>query len=123
MRLVKSPLRSIAEMTISKYSLLRTKWKSNFDSDTESKELEKLRLNLMQISRNYVWKELPGKVSLILTPKDHKSLNEETIRSWKEIVDNEIDVRYTRGNHRALFDEPYVGQTAKVIEKCLVEKL
>ncbi len=121
MRLLRSPLRSVKEMLLSKYAMVRLKWKSNFESDAESKELEKLRVNLMRLSRTYDWKSLPGKVSLILTRKDHKSLNEETIRSWQEIAENEIDIHYTAGNHKVLFDEPFVEQTAKAIENCLSE--
>jgi len=108
-------------MIISKYSIWRTKWKSNFETEIESKELEILRLNLMQLSRSYQWKSYEGRTSIILTKKDHESLNKETIQSWEEISKDDLNVLRTKGSHRLLFDEPYVRHTAEAIEKCILD--
>ncbi len=118
-RFIKSPFKTLKNMIISKYSLMRLKWKSNFEIDEESRELEKLRLNLMRLSQSYQWTSFKGKTSLILTAKDHEGLNRETIRSWKEICKDELKIIRTRGTHQELFDEPYVQYTAKAIERCM----
>lgn len=120
-RFFKSPLRSIKNMVISKYALIRLKWRSNFEIDKESRELEKLRVNLMQLSQSYQWKPFKGTISLILTKKDHEALNKETIRSWKEIAKDEVTIIQTKGSHRELFDVPYVQYTAEAIESCMLD--
>lgn len=121
MRFVKAPFRSVRNMIISKYALIRLKWRSNFEVDEESRELEKLRVNLMDLSQTYTWKPFDGEVSLILTKKDHEALNKETVRSWQEVVKSDVTIVRTRGSHRELFDEPYVKYTAKAIEKCMFD--
>jgi len=120
-RLFKSPYHTLKSMIISKYSIWRMKWKSNFETEKESKELEKLRLNLMALSQSYEWKPYTGKTSIILTKKDHESLNRETIRSWDEIFEADLKIVRTKGSHRLLFDEPYVKHTASAIEKCMFD--
>lgn len=121
MRFVKAPFRSLRNMIVSKYALIRLKWRSNFEVDEESRELEKLRVNLMDLSQTYKWKPFHGEVSLVLTKKDHKALNRETVRSWKEVAESDLNIVHTKGSHRELFDEPYVKYTAKAIEKCMFD--
>lgn len=120
-RFLKAPFRSLRNMILSKYALIRLRWRSSFEADEESRELEKLRMNLMELSQSYEWKPFEGNVSLVLTKKDHEALNRETVRSWKEVVDSEVKIVHTKGSHQKLFDEPYVAYTAKAIEKCMFD--
>ncbi len=122
MRLLKSPLTTIKSMLIAKYSIWRMKWRSTHETDKEALELEKLRMNLMQLSQSYQWKKYSGKTSVILTKKDHEALNKETVRSWKELAVDGITIIKTAGSHQLLFDEPYVKHTAKAIEKCMFKE-
>lgn len=121
MRFMRAPFRSLRNMVLSKYALVRLRWRSNFEEDEESRELERLRVNLMDLSQTYQWRPFKGQVSLILTKKDHEALNRETIRSWKALAETELNIVRTQGSHRELFDEPYVKHTAKAIEKCMFE--
>jgi len=118
-RLIRSPFKTIKGMLIAKYAVWRMKWKSTHETDLEAKELEQLRLNLMQLSQSYDWKPYTGKTTILLTRKDHNSLNRETVRSWSELCENEISVIHTKGSHQLLFEEPYVKHTAAAIEECL----
>ena len=122
MRLLKSPFTTIKNMLIAKYSIWRMKWRSTHETDKEALELEKLRMNLMQLSQSYQWKRYSGKTSVILTKKDHEALNKETVRSWKELAVDGITIIKTAGSHQLLFDEPYVKHTAKAIEKCMFKE-
>lgn len=118
-RLLKKPFSTVKSMVIAKYSIWRMKWRSIYEADKESQELERLRVNLMQLSQSYQWKRYSGKTSLILTKKDHKALNIETVRSWKELANDDLNIIHTQGSHRLLFDEPFVKHTAEAIEKCM----
>lgn len=120
-RLLKSPFTTLKSMMIAKYSIWRMKWKSTHETDKEAQELERLRMNLMQLSQSYQWKRYSGKTSLILTEKDHEALNTETVRSWRELIKDDLNIIRTQGSHRVLFDEPFVKHTAEAIEKCMFE--
>ena len=119
-RLIRSPFKTIKRMLIAKYAVWRMKWKSTHERDIEAKELEQLRLNLMQLSQSYEWRPYSGRTTVILTKKDHNSLNTETVRSWRALCENEITVIHTKGSHQLLFEEPYVKHTAAAIEECLI---
>ena len=119
-RLLRSPYKTIKYAALIKFHIVQTRFKGKYEKDEESKELEQLRLNLMHLSQTYVWKPYSGKTSLILTKKDHSSLNKEIIRSWEEFSDTKLNIIHTKGTHFNLFEHPIVAHTAAAIEKCII---
>jgi len=119
-RLFRSPLLTIKNAVLVKYHVWQTRFKGRFEKDEESKELEQLRLNLMTLSRSYQWKPYTGKTSLILTKKDHSSLNKEIVRSWKELSSTDLKIVNIQGTHFDLFQDDAIKHTAAAIEKCIV---
>lgn len=119
-RLIRTPFITIKNAVLVKYFVLQTRFKGTFEKDEESKELEQLRINLMQLSQSYQWKPYSGRTSLILTKKDHSSLNKEIIRSWEEFSDAKLNVIHTEGTHFGLFEDATVHHTAAAIEKCII---
>jgi len=86
-----------------------------------TKDLERLQENLRQVCLAYQFKPHHGDISLILTKKPHKSLQEIIINSWKEISKGNLRLFYTEGNHRTLFKEPDIAFVSKKIEESIVE--
>ena len=87
----------------------------------DEKNLEKVKRNLIEIYNAYEWKNrYSGKISLLLTEKDDKSLNGYYLKNWEKIVDQKVEVIQIEGEHHQLFTEPVVRSMVVNIQKQLV---
>jgi len=121
-RVVKNPISGLRLMIINKTSrFIEPLWINLFGSPDE-KNLEKIKSNLIAIYNKYAWgKKHPGHISLILTDKSDKKINEEYIRGWQELSINKVKVLRTEGNHLTLFEGTDVQYLAENIEKSILE--
>ncbi len=117
-RLWKNPLNSVKIMLEDRYNTyLKPRWYLAFGNDNQ-KNTTRVGLHLVKLYNMYDWPEFDGDITLVLTPKIDESFNRETINSWKSIINKNVRVVYTKGNHRTLFDHPDVIMAAETIEKC-----
>lgn len=121
-RVAKNPISGLRLMIINKTSrFIEPLWVNLFGSSDE-KNLEKIKSNLIAIYNKYTWsKKHPGHISLILTDKSDKKINEEYIRGWQELSINKVKVLRTEGNHMTLFEGTDVQYLAENIEKSILE--
>ena len=91
-----------------------------FGNEVE-KNTENMRLHLVDLFNAYKWGTKIDNVSLVLTEKGDKRYNNEIVRSWKPIVEREIQVETCKGNHNSFFDAPDVLHTAKAMESVIIE--
>ncbi|MBM1106811.1 hypothetical protein JQC67_11725 [Aurantibacter crassamenti] len=120
-RFYKKPLTSIKLYFEDRFWRISPMWYKLFGSENE-KALEKVKINLRNICLAYEWKKHPGKVSLILTEKPHESLQKVTIDSWKELsAEGNIELYYTKGNHRTLFEKPDVQFVSEKIDEAITD--
>lgn len=91
-----------------------------FGNEAE-KNTEEMRLHLVALFNTYKWGTQIDNISLVLTEKGDKRYNEEIVRSWKPLVNREIQVEVSEGSHTTFFEAPDVLHTAKAMEKVIVE--
>lgn len=91
-----------------------------FGSEAE-KNTENMRQHLVKLFNAYRWEKKANTVSLVLTEKNDDRYNNEIIRSWSPLTNNDIRVKTTKGNHNTFFDYPDVEHTAKVIDSIIME--
>jgi len=91
-----------------------------FGNEAE-KNTENMRLHLVQLFNAYKWNRKINKVSLVLTEKGDKRYNEEIERSWKPLVNGDMQVQVCKGNHNTFFESPDVLETAKAMDLVIVE--
>lgn len=88
--------------------------------NADEKNLQKVKRNLIEIYNAYDWKKrYSGKISLLLTEKEDKSLNGFYLENWEKIADRKVQVIHIEGEHHQLFAEPVVTSTAKNVQKQL----
>ncbi|PKQ44146.1 non-ribosomal peptide synthetase [Confluentibacter flavum] len=117
-RFKKKPFQTIKLIIVDRIPSLSLKIKKLL-SINKKDHFQKVKDNLVNICVDYIWKPYPVKISLILTEKHEESLNEETIKSWKNLASDGVEILFTKGNHRTLFEKPDIAFVAKTIEKCL----
>ena len=118
-RFRKKPFRAFKLMISDRYDRYIKPSITKLSGNRDEKTLQLLKTNLISIYKKYKWSKFEGKVSLILTDKDNNALNDELISSWRELASEEIDIVYTKGHHRTLFESPDVEFIAEKIEKCI----
>jgi thioesterase domain-containing protein len=93
----------------------------DFFGTVDEKNLEKVKRNLIEIYNTYEWKNrYPGKMALLLTAKDDKTLNDIYLKNWEVIADQKVEVIPIEGDHHQLFAEPIVRSMAKSVQNQLV---
>lgn len=91
-----------------------------FGTEAE-KNTETMRLHLVSLFNAYKWNIKTDSVSLVLTEKGDERYNKEIERSWKPLVENNIDVRICKARHVTFFEHPDVLETAKAMDEAIVE--
>lgn len=119
-RFFKHPLSSIRTFFEDRFWRISPLWYKLFGTENE-KALEKVKINLRNMCLAYEFKSHPGKVSLVLTEKPDEALQNVTIESWKELSQGGVDLFYTKGNHRTLFEEPDVRFVSEKIDEAIIE--
>jgi len=92
-----------------------------FFGNEAEKNTENMRLHLVNLFNAYSWETKAEKVSLVLTEKGDERYNDEIIRSWKPLVNGELKVELTKGNHSTFFEAPDVSHTAQAMDRVIVE--
>lgn len=118
-RLLRSPKRTLYYWTIARYSLLRMRFQEKAAKEEEARKLERLRRHLMQLSQGHPFSEMEEDVYLLLTKKDHRAVNRETVASWKRTTSGEVRVLRVPGEHMTLFDDGFLETTSKAIQESL----
>ncbi|MGI9549672.1 MAG: thioesterase domain-containing protein, partial [Aurantibacter sp.] len=121
-RLVKNPLKTVNIMVYDRWVRYIAPIWTQLVGNAEEKAASKMGSHLVRLYNEYQWRPVQVGITLILTPKADKRFNMETYRSWKEITSGQIEVLYTVGNHRTIFEEPDVKFAAKTIEGFLEHK-
>ncbi|NAS30806.1 hypothetical protein GTQ40_07475 [Flavobacteriaceae bacterium R38] len=122
-RFLKNPYRSLQIMISDR---INRKIKPRFIKllgSGHDKTIARLKINLFNLYNDYDWKPFQGKISLILTQKSDKRINEEFIESWEKLAKKGLNISYTEGgNHRTLFDDTDVRFIAEKIEATIIEE-
>ena len=118
-RLLRSPKRTLYYWTIARYSLLRMRYQEKAAKDEEARKLERLRRHLMQLSQGHPFSEMEEDIYLLLTKKDHRAVNRETVASWQRTTSGEVRVLRVPGEHMTLFDDGFLETTSEAIQESL----
>ncbi len=121
-RLKSNPINALSLMLSNNYErFLEPTVIKLFGSKTK-KDLEKIKQNLITIYKKYGWgKTHTGGITLILTEKPDKNLNQTYMDAWKTITTERVKTLFTEGQHHQLFDEPYAHKLAEQVEKAIIE--
>lgn len=92
-----------------------------FGNEAE-KNTENMRLHLVDLFNHYTWQARATALSLVLTKKGDPRYNEEIERSWKPLVQGSMQVHVCKADHKTFFENPDVIETAKAIDRIIVEK-
>ena len=120
-RFLKNPFNSIKLFFVDRLWHIKPLLVKYFGND-DTRDLENLQENLRKICLAYEFKPHQGNISLILTKKPHKALQNIVINSWKELTKEDgLRLFYTKGNHRTVFEEPDISYVSQHIEASIVD--
>lgn len=117
-RFISNPYRVIKTMISDRVNRhLRPIW-IKWVGTPEEKNTSKTTKHLVKVYNKYQWKPYELDVTLILTKKATELFNEELLTSWEKIS-GKVRVLHTEGDHRTLFEEPDVRFLAKTLDEHL----
>ena len=120
-RFFKNPFKAFYEMIGFRLMFYIKPLKIKFFGNDAEKNTEKMRLHLVNLFNAYQWKTKIDNVSLLLTIKGDERYNKEIERSWKPLVNKTIKIENCQGKHSTFFEKPDVIETAKAIDKIIIE--
>lgn len=119
-RVAKNPFKAIKMGYINHVEEFFKRKRVDFFGSEDERKLEKVKRNLIEIYNAYDWKKkYTGKIALLLTQKDDKTLNDVYIKLWEQISEREVKIVHIEGQHHQLFEEPFVVPMAQTIDELM----
>jgi thioesterase domain-containing protein len=118
-RFTNNPMVAVNKMIKKRVSKKIKPYMNKVIGDSNQKNIEIVRSNLMELYYNYQWKKFGWNITLLLTPKKDERFNRYVVDSWNKISINGITIIPLEGNHYNLFSEPDVKNTSDAIDLCM----
>ncbi len=119
-RFVKHPIKVVSIMVYDRYHKYILPFIYTFIGSEQEKNNALIKGNLITLYNAYNWQSFDGAITLILSEKPHELLQKETIKSWEKLAKGGIQLLYTKGNHRTLFEEPDVRFVSEKLNECML---
>ncbi|MFD1613740.1 amino acid adenylation domain-containing protein [Gelatiniphilus marinus] len=120
-RLFKNPFKAVKLFAKSRINRIIKPAVSKHIGNKEQRKIAVLRDNQVKNYLKYNWPPYHGTITVLITEKEDKTMNQDIKNTWNEIASNQIKIVPVEGHHTTLFVDPIVKHTSKTLENCMQE--